>query len=296
MKVLMVLTSHDQLGNTGRKTGFWLEELAAPYYVFKDAGARSPRIAQGRPPAARSQEQRGELPDRHHPTVREGYRRRSPARQDLAPRWRQAGGLRHGLLPWWSWADVGSRRRQELDQAAGILPGRRQDLRGGLPLLRRAPPRQAPNGKLFVEGKTVTGFTNGEEEDVGLTKVVPFLVEDELISLGATFQGQELGRSHGRRRPTDHRAKSGLVGPCCQASDRYTEQEGKIVRPQSSRRRGWARLRRSNSSSDEDGCRSSDDEIGHPSRLRQRRRFSAWAITCVSARQCWTWMARYRTG
>ena len=56
MKVLMVLTSHDQLGNTGRKTGFWLEEFAAPYYVFKDAGADNDCITQGRPSAARSQE------------------------------------------------------------------------------------------------------------------------------------------------------------------------------------------------------------------------------------------------
>ena len=52
MKILTVLTSHDQLGNTGRKTGFWLEELAAPYFVFKDAGAEitlaSPKG--GRPP------------------------------------------------------------------------------------------------------------------------------------------------------------------------------------------------------------------------------------------------------
>ena len=87
MKILMVLTSHDKLGNTGRKTGFWLEELAAPYYVFKDAGAQiilaSPK---GGRPAARSKEQRAELPDRHHPSVREGCRRQRRARQDSAPR------------------------------------------------------------------------------------------------------------------------------------------------------------------------------------------------------------------
>jgi putative intracellular protease/amidase len=62
MKVLMVITSHDQLGNTGRKTGFWLEELAAPYYVFKDAGVDHARIPERRPPAARSQEQRTQIP------------------------------------------------------------------------------------------------------------------------------------------------------------------------------------------------------------------------------------------
>ena len=88
---------------------------------------------------------------------------------------------------------------------------------------------KTPDGKLLVEGKTVTGLTNGEEEEVGLTKVVPFLVEDEPMSLGATFfQGEELGRLHGRRRPADHRPESSLVGSGCQASDQYTEREGRV--------------------------------------------------------------------
>jgi hypothetical protein len=88
---------------------------------------------------------------------------------------------------------------------------------------------KTPDGKLLVEGKMVTGFTNGEEEE-GLTKVVPFLVEDELMSLGATFSKvKNWGRSHSRRRPADHRPESGLVGPGCRASDRYTEQEGQVV-------------------------------------------------------------------
>jgi len=78
-------------------------------------------------------------------------------------------------------------RGSELGQAARIIPGRRQDLRVGLPRAGRAASRQDPDGKPLVQGKSVTGFTNGEEEKVGLTKVVPFLVEDELMSLGATF-------------------------------------------------------------------------------------------------------------
>jgi putative intracellular protease/amidase len=69
MKILMVLTSHDKLGNTGRKTGFWLEEFAAPYYTFKDAGAEIV-LAEGRPTASRSEEQRAELSDRPYASVR----------------------------------------------------------------------------------------------------------------------------------------------------------------------------------------------------------------------------------
>jgi putative intracellular protease/amidase len=82
---------------------------------------------------------------------------------------------------------VGSRRRRELDQAGRILPGRPKTIAlvcHSSGALRHV---KTPNGKPLVEGKIVTGFTNGEEEDVGLTKVVPFLVEDELMSLGATF-------------------------------------------------------------------------------------------------------------
>jgi putative intracellular protease/amidase len=81
---------------------------------------------------------------------------------------------------------VGSRRGQELDQTVGILLGRRQDVRAGhsTGALRHV---KTPDGVLLVEGKTVTGFTNGEEDEVGLTKVVPFLVEDEVMRLGAAF-------------------------------------------------------------------------------------------------------------
>ena len=74
---------------------------------------------------------------------------------------------------------------------------------------------KTPDGKLLVASKTVTGFTNGEEDEVGLTKVVPFLVEDELMRIGATFPRSGTGRSHGCRRPADHRPESGLVGPGC---------------------------------------------------------------------------------
>jgi putative intracellular protease/amidase len=87
MKVLMVLTSHDQLGNTGRKTGFWLEELAAPYYVFKDTGAQitlaSPKG--GRPPLDPKSNEPN-FQNRRYPVVRKGRRRQRSAGQDGAPR------------------------------------------------------------------------------------------------------------------------------------------------------------------------------------------------------------------
>ena len=91
---------------------------------------------------------------------------------------------------------------------------------------------KTPDGKFLVEGKTVTGFTNGEEDAVQLTKVVPFLVEDEMMKLGYhVFQSQGLGRSHSRRWPADHRPEPGLVWTCRETSHRHAEQEGEIVRP-----------------------------------------------------------------
>ena len=80
MKVLMVLTSHDQLGNTGRKTRLLAGGTGGALLCLQRCRCPDhPRIAQGRAPAARSQVQRAELPDRHHPSVREGCRRPSPA-------------------------------------------------------------------------------------------------------------------------------------------------------------------------------------------------------------------------
>jgi putative intracellular protease/amidase len=188
MKVLMVLTSHDQLGNTGRKTGFWLEELAAPYYVFKDAGAQitlaSPKG--GRPPLD---------PKSNEPIFQTDITRRFEKDVDAESRLDKTirldsikqndfdtvfypGG--HG--PMWDLAeDENSIRLLESFLAAGKTIAVVCHSSGALRHVR------LPNGKLLVEGKTVTGFTNGEEEEVGLTKVVPFLVEDELMRLGATF-------------------------------------------------------------------------------------------------------------
>jgi putative intracellular protease/amidase len=182
MRVLMVLTSHDKLGDTGRKTGFWLEELAAPYYEFKDVGARitlaSPKG--GRPPLD---------PKSQDPSFQTDITRRFEKDADAEGRLDSVkqegydtvfypGG--HG--PMWDLAeDPNSIKLIESFLAAGKpvalvchAPG----------VLRHV---KNPAGKPLVEGKNVTGFTDGEEEAVGLTKVVPFLVEDELLGLGATY-------------------------------------------------------------------------------------------------------------
>src|ERR1700741_4945179 len=188
MKVLMVLTSHDQLGNTGRKTGFWLEELAAPYYVFKDAGAEivlaSPKG--GQPPLD---------PKSNEPNFQTDLTRRfepdAAAKAQLATTLLldsvkaddfdtvfYPGG--HG--PMWDLAeDRNSAKLIESFLAAGKPVALVCHAPGALRHVK------TPDGKPLVQGKNVTGFTNGEEEEVGLTKVVPFLVEDELMRLGATF-------------------------------------------------------------------------------------------------------------
>jgi putative intracellular protease/amidase len=188
MKVLMVITSHDQLGHTGRKTGFWLEELAAPYYVFKDAGAEvtlaSPKG--GRPPLdpkSNEPEFRTDLTRRFESDAAaeaqlgETARLDSVKEEDFDTLFYPGG---HG--PMWDLAeDKHSIKLIESFLAAGKPIAIVCHSTGALHHVK------APDGKLLVEGKEVTGFTNGEEEAVGLTNVVPFLVEDEMLRLGATF-------------------------------------------------------------------------------------------------------------
>ncbi|NRP75012.1 General stress protein 18 [Ensifer psoraleae] len=188
MKVLMVLTSHDTLGNTGKKTGFWLEELAAPYYVFKDAGAEitlaSPKG--GQPPLDPKSDEpmfQSELTRRFSSDevakaqLAETVRLDSVDQKDFDTVFYPGG---HG--PLWDLAeDPNSIKLIEAFIAAGKP----------VALVCHAPGvlRHVSNavGTPFLQGRYVTGFTNSEEEAVGLTKVVPFLVEDELIGLGAVF-------------------------------------------------------------------------------------------------------------
>ena len=188
MKILMVITSHDKLGDTGRKTGFWLEELAAPFYVFKDAGAEivlaSPKG--GQPPLD---------PKSNEPNFQTDLTRRFEADGDakvqLASTLRldtvkaddydtvfYPGG--HG--PMWDLAeDQNSIDLIEAFLAAGKTVALVCHAPGALRHV------NTPDGKPLVQGKKVTGFTNTEEEAVGLTKVVPFLVEDELKAKGGIF-------------------------------------------------------------------------------------------------------------
>jgi putative intracellular protease/amidase len=195
MKVLMVITSHDQLGNTGRKTGFWLEELAAPYYVFKDAGVEitlaSPKG--GRPPMD---------PKSNEPNFRTDLTRRfendaaAEAQLDKTLRLEAAkqenfdtlfypGG--HG--PMWDLAeDANSIKLIESFLAAGKPIAIVCHSTGALHHVKTA------DGNFLVQDREVTGFTNGEEEEMGLTKVVPFLVEDEMTRLGAVFSKKKTGR------------------------------------------------------------------------------------------------------
>lgn len=189
MKLLMVLTSHDRLGETGKKTGFWLEEFAAPYYVFRDAGINvvlaSP--AGGQPPL----DPVSDAPDAQT-TDTERFRQDIAAQQALANTQMlenidstqfdavfYPGG--HG--PLWDLAE----ERVSIDlienfYANGKPVGAVCHAPG---VLRHA---KKPDGTPLVAGKRVTGFSNTEEEAVGLTDVVPFLVEDVLKSLGADYE------------------------------------------------------------------------------------------------------------
>ena len=188
MKILMVLTSHDQLGDTGRKTGFWLEEFAAPYFVFRDAGIEltlaSPKG--GQPPV----DPKSDLPENQTPAMAR-FKQDKAAQQALAQTVRLAdmkeedfdtvfyvGG--HG--PMWDLAE-------STDSIALIESF--YDSGKPVALVCHSPGvlhRVTYKGAPIVKGKRVTGFTNTEEEEVHLTNVVPFLVEDELKRLGGIFE------------------------------------------------------------------------------------------------------------
>ena len=188
MKILMVLTSHDQLGNTGRPTGFWLEEFAAPYFVFADAGVEltlaSPKG--GQPPL----DPKSDLPENQTPAMAR-FKKDAEAQKALANTDKLSslksedfdtvfypGG--HG--PMWDLAE---------DPVSIALLESFYNSGKPIALVCHSPGvlrHVTYKGEPLVKGKHVTGFTNGEEEEVQLTKVVPFLVEDELLRLGATFE------------------------------------------------------------------------------------------------------------
>ncbi|WP_024870814.1 type 1 glutamine amidotransferase domain-containing protein [Tolumonas lignilytica] len=188
MNVLIVLTSHDQLGNTSHKTGFWLEEFAAPYYVFKDAGATitlaSPKG--GLPPL----DPKSDEPDFQTEATKRF--KADPESQDLLANTHKLSDVQaenydavfypggHG--PLWDLAeDPRSIALIEGMHQAGKVVGAVCHAPG---IFRHT---KAENGEPLVKGKKVTGFTNTEEDAVQLTNVVPFLVEEMLIANGGQY-------------------------------------------------------------------------------------------------------------
>ena len=188
MKILIVLTSHDQLGDTGKKTGFWLEEFAAPYYVLRDAGASltlaSPKG--GQPPL----DPTSDLPE-HQTAATKRFRADQAAQAELASTKTLAdvsanafdavfypGG--HG--PLWDLSDNATSialieafvKADKPVVAVCHAPAAFVNVRG-------------KDGQYLVRGKRVTGFSNAEEQAVGLTAVVPFLLEDRLKERGGVY-------------------------------------------------------------------------------------------------------------
>ena len=190
MKILVVLTSHDKLGDTGLKTGFWLEELAAPYYAFKDAGAEltlaSPKG--GQPPLD---------PKSSDPASQTDATRRFEADADAKAQLAATRVLADvsvddydavfypgGHGPLWDLAeDLHSIALIERALSAGKPVSTVCHAPG---VLRHV--KDPSTGESVVRGKRVTGFTNSEEAAVKLTEVVPFLVEEMLKTNGGSFE------------------------------------------------------------------------------------------------------------
>lgn len=188
MKILMVVTSHEKLGNTGGKTGFWLEEFAAPYYTFLDAGAKvtvaSPKG--GEPPL----DPKSDTPEGQ--TELTGRFKKDPQAQAVLASTVKLADVKAGDYdaifypgghgPLWDLAeDATSNALIEAFYNAGKPVAA---VCHGPAVLHHA----KFNGEPLVKGKRVTGFSNTEEEAVHLTKIVPFLVEDELKRLGGLFE------------------------------------------------------------------------------------------------------------
>jgi putative intracellular protease/amidase len=188
MKIVMVVTSHDQLGSSGRKTGFWLEEFAAPYFVFRDAGIELTLASPngGQPPI----DPKSDVPENQTPGMAR-FKQDVRAQKELSQTVKletvksenydtvfYVGG--HG--PMW---DLAESRVSIALLEAFYNSGKVIALVCHSPGALR---HVTYKGEPLVKGKRVTGFTNGEEEAVQLTHVVPFLVEDELMRLGAIFE------------------------------------------------------------------------------------------------------------
>ena len=188
MKILMVLTSHDQLGTTGLKTGFWLEEFAAPYYVFKDAKADITIVSPkgGQPPL----DPKSDEPDFQTDATKR-FKEDTEAQtalanslklSDVSPDDFDAVFYPGGHGPLWDLAeDRNSISLIEVMYAGGKTVAA---VCHSPAVFRHT---KAPDGSSLVEGKSVTGFSNSEEAAVELTDIVPFLLENELQVIGANY-------------------------------------------------------------------------------------------------------------
>ena len=192
MRILMILTSHDTLGDTGKKTGFWLEEFASPYYVFKDAGVditlASPKG--GQPPL----DPKSDDPDAQTESTtrfKQDKEAQAALANTLVLESVQAddydavfypGG--HG--PLWDLSDNAHSIKLIEDTIAANKP---------VGAVCHAPivlkDVKTPDGKYLVDGKAVTGFSNSEEAAMELTDVVPYLVEDELVKKGGKYESAD---------------------------------------------------------------------------------------------------------
>jgi putative intracellular protease/amidase len=191
-KILMVLTSHDELGNTGQKTGFWVEEFAAPYYAFIDAGVEvtlaSPKGGKAPiDPTSTLEDFQTEATTRYD---------NDPAVQAKISTTVELSSLREsdfdgvfypgGHGPLWDLTDnVVSINLIESFLKAGKAVATVCHASAALLNVKQA------SGEYAIKGKAITGFTNSEEEAVQLTEVVPFLLEDELIKRGGEYQNAE---------------------------------------------------------------------------------------------------------
>lgn len=197
MNILMVLTSHDQLGDTGKKTGFWLAEFAAPYYVFKDAEAditlASPRG--GQPPL----DPKSDEPEAQTEATRR-FRVDMEAQAALASTAKLADVLPEnfdalfypgGHGPLWDLAEnTDSVALIEAMHASGKPVAA---VCHAPAVLRHA---RSVDGTPLVKGKAVTGFSNAEEEAVELAAVVPYLLEDELKARGGNYSRADDWQPH----------------------------------------------------------------------------------------------------
>jgi putative intracellular protease/amidase len=188
-KILMVLTSHDELGNTGQKTGFWVEEFAAPYYAFIDAGVE---VTLATPKGGQAPIDPKSTLENFQTSATERFDSDKEAQANIANTVKLSslnegdfdgvfypGG--HG--PLWDLTDnTDSIALIESFLKAGKAVATVCHASAALLNVKQA------SGEFAIKGKTVTGFTNSEEEAVQLTEVVPFLLEDELIKRGGEYQ------------------------------------------------------------------------------------------------------------